>query len=230
MPCRPTFLDVADDDTDGLISVEELALRWRTPVNAIVPLVVDRTIPSLDGGHLAGRGRLDVPVLRPSWAEATRVDSPGAARRLDLDLGEHLHRAASTALALHEALADRSAASVWKLSSQASREEAGNPTQLVDLWLAALGDVFNERTGIATGVYALVPHRGVGVRIVGGIGPMPVRYEHPTPQMPIGTIVVVPEDGDWRADVILTGADIDYVSLVRSAPPDDWSRDDGALP
>ncbi len=218
------------DDADELISVEELALRWRTPVSAVADLVADGTIPSLDGGQLVRRGRLNMPVLRPSWAEAARVDSPGAARRLDLDLERRLHPAASAAVDLHKALADRDAFAVWELSSQDSREEAGDPEQLVNLWLTTPGDVFSARTGIATGVYALVPYRGVGVRIVAGVGPFPVVYDRPTPQAAVGIFVFIFEDGRWAADVLLTGADVDYVELVRSAPPDGWSRADGALP
>jgi hypothetical protein len=66
----------AAEADDELISVEELALRWRTPASAVADLVASGTIPSLDGGQLARRARLNIPVLRPSWAEATRVDSP----------------------------------------------------------------------------------------------------------------------------------------------------------
>lgn len=220
----------ADADADELISVEELALRWRTPVSAVADLVAGGTIPSLDGGRLASRARLDIPVLRPSWAEATRVDSPGAVRRLDLDLEDRLHPAASAGLDLHKALSDREAVAVWELSSQESRQEAGDPEQLVELWLATLGDVFSARIGIATGVYSLVPYRGVGVRLVAGVGPLPVMYDRPTPQAAVGMFVLVLERRQWYADVGLTGADVDYPELVRSAPPEGWSRADGALP
>ena len=220
----------AADDADELISVEELALRWRTPVSAVADRVADGTIPSLDGGKLARRGWLNIPVLRPSWAEATRVDSPGAPRRLDLDLEGRLHPAASAAVDLHQALVDRDDSAVWELSSRDSREEAGDPEQLINRWFTALGDVCSARTGIATGVYALVPHRGVGVRIAAGVGPFPVVYDRPTPQAAVGMFVFVFEDGRWAADVLLTGADVDYFELLRSAPPEGWSRADGALP
>lgn len=231
MAGRPIFWTVDDHaDADQLISVEELALRWRTPVTAVADLVAGGAIPSLDSGELARRGRLNVPVLRQSWAEATRVDSPGAVRRLDLDLGDRLHPAASAAVDLHKALADRDAGAVWQLSSQESRAEAGDPDRLVALWLATLGDVFSARSGIATGVYALTPHRGVGVRLVQGVGPLPVVYDRPTPQAALGIFVFVLEQGRWRADVLLTGADVDFFELVQSAPPEGWSPADGALP
>jgi hypothetical protein len=222
---------VADDapvDDDALVSVEELALRWKTRTHVVARLVADQVIPSLDGGLLARGGRSDVPVLRPSWGEAMREDSPGAARRIDTAPG--LHPAASAANDLHYALSKRDADAVWALSSSASRSAAGDPGRLVGLWLDALGEVFSARTGIATGVYALVPHRGVGVRLVGGVGPLPVVYDRPTPLDGRGMFVFVPEDVGWRADLPLTAADVDYPELVRSAPPAGWSRADDPLP
>lgn len=164
----------------------------------------------------------------PGGGHARRL--AGRIRRLDLDLDGRLHPAASAATDLHEALSDRDAVAVWELSSQQSREEAGNPEGLVALWLATLGDVFSTGTAIATGVYALVPYRGVGVRLVAGVGPWAVVYDRPTPQAPIGMFVFVLEHGQWCADVLLSGAEVDYPELVRSAPPKGWSRADGALP
>jgi len=221
---------VSAEDSETLVSVDELALRWRTPSSAVAQLVADGVIPSLDGGLLARRGRLDVPVLRPSWAERARVDSPGASRRLDVGLEKGLHPAATAAVELHAALADRDAGGVWSLSSTASKEQAGAPPRLLEHWIAAMGDVFSRDTGVATGVYALVPHRGVGVRIVGEVGPLPIRYDRATPQSAIGMFVFVPESDTWRADLPLTAADIDYLELTRTAPPAGWTASDGALP
>jgi hypothetical protein len=63
-----------------------------------------------------------------------------------------LHPAASAATDLHHALSERDSDAVWRLSSSASREEAGDADRLVNLWLETLGDIFNARTGVATGV------------------------------------------------------------------------------
>ena len=218
-----------DADADALISVDELALRWRTSVAAVVVLVENGTIPSLDGGRLAGAGTTDVPLLRPSWAELVRVDSPGAVRRMDLETTDRLHPAASTAIDLHHAVSKGDEAVVWQLSSLESTSALKDGGELLHQWQSIMGDVFASDVGLATGVYALVPERGVGVRLIAGIGPHPEVYSRPTPQAAIGIFVLIEQEGRWVADTALTDADIDYLSLVRSAPPAGWSPSDGAL-
>ncbi len=118
---------------------------------------------------------------------------------------------------------------MWELSSLASREAAGHPNRLLRSWIEALGDIFTAHTGIATGVYALVPHRGVGIRLVGGVGPLPVIYDRPTPVDARGMFVFVVDNGAWHADLPLTQADVNYSELVRTAPPPGWSKADGPL-
>ncbi|MEJ7784843.1 MAG: hypothetical protein WKF96_08570 [Solirubrobacteraceae bacterium] len=220
----------ADRDDDALISVAELALRWRAGVNAVAGYVADGRIPSLDGGELARRGQLDIPVVRPSWGERVRVDSEGASRRIDLVENAGVHPAARAAIDLHYALSMRDQNGVWALSSSASVAQLDDPEELQTAWLALYGDNFRDDTGVASGVYALVPHRGVGVRLVHGVGPLTFRYEKPTPVDAFGLLVLVEEDGAWRADLPLSAADFSYLEVLSSAPPEDWSRDDGPLP
>jgi hypothetical protein len=203
---------------DPLLSIDDIARLWQTDSATIASLVEDGTIPALDGGAMVRRGRYDVPLTRLSWAEATRVNSPGASRRIDDDAGEGIHPAASIAYALHIALQDRDATAVWELSSRSSHELCGEPQPLLNGWRQALGtNALSSETSMTSGVYRLDPHPGVGVRLIAVSPPVPQIIVKPTPMPMAGLIPLVREEEGWRADLPLARLDVNWSELLQTA-------------
>lgn len=200
------------------MSVDDLARAWQVAPTTVVPLVAERTIPSLDGGRLVRRGRTDVPCLRRSWAEALRVDSPGAVRRIDDPHAAALHPAAAVAFDFYAAVQDCDLEAVRSLSSKASQAIASD--SLVDAWRAALGEAFGASTSLTTGVYRLHPYPGVGVRVIRESPPVVIRVDTPTPIWMAGLIPLVEEEGAWRADLEVARLDVNWPRLLATAPED----------
>lgn len=202
---------------DPLLSVEDIARHWKVSTAAVVPLVVDGSIASLDGGRLVSSTHLDVPCIRLSWAERVRVDSPGAVRRIDTaDAG--VHPAAAAAYQLHVALQDNDVEAVWNLSSLASRAMTRAPEELLQEWRRHLASALGPDVSLTTGVYRLDPYPGVGVRLIHESAPIPYLVEKPTPVLAAGLIPLVHEEDVWRGDLALARLDVDWAALLRSAP------------
>lgn len=206
------------DPTDPLLSIEQIARVWKVDTSIVTELVDDGSLPTLDGGASAQHGRLDVPCARLSWAEGLRVDSPGAVRRINDPHSGFMHAAASIAAELHRALAVENIDEVWELSTQESRAEGGSRAGLWARWRAALPDGFGDDVAITTGVYQLLPHPGVGVRLVHSIAPVPHSHDRATPIPSAGLIPMIREDGAWRAHLPLAELDVEWFSLLRTAP------------
>jgi hypothetical protein len=204
---------------DPLVSIEDIALRWHTGIATVRALVADRSIESLDGGLLAQEGRTDVPVSRLSWAEEVRQDSPGAARRVDDELGGALHPAAQAAIRFFDAVRDGDADVVWAMSTPASHEIAVDEDDLYVEWLLALGDALDGHVGIATGVYSLEPYPGYGVRLVGDPPAVPERFDKATPVWPVGLLPLQEIEGQWLVDLPTATLDVEWFALLRTAPP-----------
>ncbi|MGZ6669986.1 MAG: hypothetical protein ACXVH3_35560 [Solirubrobacteraceae bacterium] len=183
----------------------------------VAPLVAEGTIRSLDGGRVVRAGGFDVPCLRHSWAEETRVDSPGAVRRIDDPYSDGLHPAAQVAFDFFGALGDGDAHLVHALSTHESRELT--PDALLAAWRDALGDAAGPRIAIKSGVYRLDPHPGVGVRLMHEAPPIPVRVDAPTHMWAAEMIPLLPQEKSWRADLGLARLDVNWPELLRTAPP-----------
>jgi hypothetical protein len=208
---------MADTGSSGkLVSIQDVALHWRTGVEAVRDLVSSGLIPSLDGGELARAGLTAVPCMREAWAESARVSSPGSGRRIDDPWGDHLHPAAARALDFYNALSDGNAQSVWDMSSTASREAFQAEPLLLEAWRDLLGGALAAPAAITTGVYDLAPHSGVGIRLTLDAPLMPERIDVPTPMRMAGVIALVQERGSWFADITVAGADEDWSALLAS--------------
>jgi hypothetical protein len=210
--------EASSERDDPLLSVEDVAREWSVSVATVAPLVADGTIASLDGGRLVRRGRMDVPCIRRSWAERMRVDSPGAARRIDDPDGKKLHPAAAVAQDFRNALIAGNSQLVHALSSAASRSAVASPEELLARWTNALGPATDPEVSMTSGVYRLDPYSGVGVRLIYETPPIPYRVEKPTPARLAGLIPLVEEDGSWRPDLGLATAGVNWSQLLAEAP------------
>jgi hypothetical protein len=184
---------------DRLMSVAQVARHYGVGVATIAKLVGSGTICSLDRGRLIGQGQFDVPLIRLSWAEAIRVDSPGASRRIDPD-SEALRGAVQTAVDFHAAVDESDAEAMFRLSSAATRASGGEADTVAARWREAVGNVMNSGTGVATGAYSLAPLQAIAMRVVYDAPAIPTVYTKPTPLFAATLLPLVPEDGEWRVD------------------------------
>jgi hypothetical protein len=212
----------ASDEEDPLLSVTQVARLYGTGLRVVVSLVEQGVLPSLDGARLVSVGRLDVPLIRRSWAVALQKDSRGASRRLDDRDG--VHPAAEAALEFHAALDLNDAERVYELSSRASRHQRA-PGQLLDEWRRELAHVFAEPSGIGTAVYSLAPRNAVVVRILGDPPPIPRAVTAPTPAWVLAIVPFVPEDDGWKADLPMYQDRNSWTPLLDTPMPQD---DDGS--
>jgi hypothetical protein len=208
----------SSEPADPLVSVEDVARTWQVATATVVALVAEGKIPSLDGGRLVRRGRMDVPCLRRSWAESLRVDSPGAVRRIDDPHSGVFHPAAAVALDFHVAVQDGNGKVVYDLSSAASRAAA--PDDLLEAWRAALGDAAGPNVSLTSGVYRLHPYPGVGVRVIHGTAPIPIRVDKPTATWMAGMIPLIEEEGAWRANLELARLGVNWSRFLTTPPPE----------
>jgi hypothetical protein len=188
------------DADDPLLSVVQVARIYGTGIRAVVSLVERRKLPSLDEGRLVARGRLDVPLIRRSWATALQRDSPGASRRVDT-VGE-MHPAVDAALDFHDALHALDAERTWLLSSRATRGEAG-PEDVLEAWRRELGSVLEEPSGIGTAVYSLAPLPAVAARVFADPPAVPRAVSRPTPAFMLTALPLVEEEDGWKVDLAL---------------------------
>ena len=214
--------------TDPLLSLAQVARLYGTGLKVVVELVTTGKMPSLDEGRLVSAGKLDVPVIRRSWATALQRSSSGASRRVDRpDSG--VHPAVRTALAFHTAMDTADDAVVEQLSSRASREGL-SPSDLFDRWWDEIGWVLSEPSGIATGVYSLAPYDAVCVRVIADPPDLPRAVDRPTPTMMLVALPLVQEDGEWRVDLPLFQTRQDWVPLLSEPLSAEGSSDDTSDP
>jgi hypothetical protein len=212
-------------EDDPLESVIDVARRWQVDRTMVADLVARQAIPSLDGGDIVRRGRLEIPCLRASWAERIRVDSPGGVRRMDDPYSDAFHPAAQVGFAFHTAVLGNDAAVVWRLSTERAREECGTSEALLKRWIAALGLAAAEDTSFTSGVYRLDPYPGAGTRIGSGTLPLPLRIKTPTPISLAGIIPLIEETGGWHANLDIAELDVNWGKLLASALPEPSQRD-----
>jgi hypothetical protein len=206
------------DTNDPLVSIDDLAREWQVTSATVAPLVASGRMLSLDGGRIVREGRLDVPCVRRSWAEALRVDSPGAARRIDLSFTDRVHPAFAVAYQFYNAVVDGDADVVLSLSSTESRSLG--PQALLVAWREHLGDALDDGVSITSGVYRLDPYPAVGVRLIREAPPIAVVVDKATPVWPAGLIPLKEEADGWRADLETARLDVDWTQLTQTPLPD----------
>jgi hypothetical protein len=210
--------DAPGDDSDPLVSVDDLAREWQVTSATVAPLVTSGRMPSLDGGRIVREGRLDVPCVRRSWAEALRVDSPGAARRVDLSFADGVHPAFAVAYEFYNAVVDGDADAVHRFSSAESRSLESQT--LLAAWREHLSDALDDGISITSGVYRLDPYPGVGVRLIREAPPIAVVVDKPTPVWPAGLIPLQEGPDGWRVDLETARLDVDWTQLMQTSLPD----------
>lgn len=206
------------DADDPLVSIDDLAREWQVTSATVAPLVASGRMRSLDGGRIVREGQLDVPCVRRSWAEALRVNSPGAERRIDLSFADGVHPAFAVAYEFYNAVVYGDADVVLQLSSAESRSLG--PQALVAAWREHLGDALDDGISITSGVYRLDPYPGVGVRLIREAPPIAVVVDKPTPVWPAGLIPLKEEPDGWRVDLETARLDVDWTQLTQTPLPD----------
>jgi hypothetical protein len=211
---------------DPLLSVSQIARIWGTGLEAVISLVDSGALPSLDRGELIRQGQLEVPLIRESWAEFMRMDSPGAERILAPPDGENLHPAVRRALALHAALEEGDSAFLWALSSLASRK-GHSPESLLARWSELNHGGYPEGSGVGTTIYSLAPLPAVGARVFANAPKSPRTIDKPTPATLLAVLPFVWEN-DWVVDLpIYSGeaTDLFLPALLTTPPPEGASLD-----
>lgn len=190
------------ESDDPLLSVSQIARLYGTGLETVVGLIRDRMLPSLDDGKLLDEDRLDVPVIRRSWATALQNPSEGSDRIIHPESGEAVHPAARVALDFHSALDERDADAVWRLSSAASRERL-DPIPLLERWFELNEGGYPTDSGVGTAIYSLAPLPAVAARVFAEAPKVPRAVEAPTPARLIAVLPLKEEDGEWRVDLQL---------------------------
>lgn len=185
-----------------LLSVNDIARLWGTGTDVVVQLVSSGELSSLDRGLLVAEGRYDVPVIRRSWAEALRNDSPGAGRILDSPAEDVFHPAFETAFEFHSALAEYDAEALYKLSSRQSRK-GRDPDELLDVWVEVGSRMLEPRAGVGTAIYSLAPLDAAAARVLDQAPSVPRAVTKATPATLLGVLPLIEEEGSWRVDLPL---------------------------
>ena len=207
---------------DPLLSVSQIARHWGTGLDVVVALVETDTLPSLDRGELISRGHLDAPLIRESWAEFMRNDSPGAGRVLDPPEGERVHPAFRVALDVHSALDTADSEALWELSSEASREGRSHESRPAR-WQEVNEGQYPEDSGVGSTIYSLAPLKAVGARVFANAPKTPRIVSKPTPATLVAVLPLVWEEGNWRVDLPLYAGDATEIflpSLLTEPPPE----------
>jgi hypothetical protein len=198
----------------------------------VIELVAEGRLATLDNGALIESGRLDVPVVRRSWATALQVPTDGGSRVLDPPEGQELHPAVEAAAEFHTALQVGDAEAAFALTSRSSRAGMDADTVL-EAWYRLTGGKPPESAGIGTAIYSLAPLAAVAARVIADAPKVPRAMSRPTPARMLTPLPLVEENGEWKADLDLMEREdtwIDYLTQPmpqssadgegRSNPPD----------
>lgn len=195
------------DEPDPLLSVYEVARQIGHGVEATAELVAQRSIPSVDGGQLAVRGRFDVGVVRKSRLLETEVNWASAlAERPHVSEGadDGFHPAVMSALAFLDAVQTRNDALVAFLSTERTRERASSDRHLRRLWKRELGSKLLKEAGLATGVYPYPGEpRTVILRLISNPAPVSYMVEKATQINSPKRLALIEEEGVYRLDLPL---------------------------
>jgi len=201
-----------------LLSIEEVARLWGTGIGAVVNSIRAGQLLSLDRGLLAEEGKLAVPTIRRSWAEAPRKDSEGFERILDPPEGEPSHPAAQAAFDFHKALDTGDAEGLAERSSAVSRIERSSD-DLLATWRATGPHLTQRNAGVGTAIYSLAPLDAVAARVFADAPTLPRAVTKATPATLIDALPLICEDDQWRVDLELFKRRGEWIHLL-TAPLD----------
>ncbi len=201
---------------DELLSINEVARLWGTGLAAVLNSIQTGQLMSLDRGLLAAEARYDVPMIRRSWAEAPRQDSPGASRLLEAPAGEPSHPAAQVAFDFHKALDLGDAAKLYDTSSAESRG-VGSREELLEAWRTVGGHLTQPNAGVGTAVYTLAPLGAVAARVFADAPTLPRAVTRSTPASLIDPLPLVLEGAGWKVDLPLFERRQEWSHLLTSS-------------
>lgn len=208
------------NDDDPLLSVSQIARIWGTGLDTVVDLVNSETLPSLDRGELVRQGRLDVPLIRRSWAEFLRFDTDSTGRIVEPPKGERVHPAFIVALDFHSALDERDAEALYGLSSKASRE-GRDPDALLARWIEYTGGGFPTDSGVGSTVYSLAPLPALAARVFANAPKVLRAVTRATPARLLAVLPLVEEKGEWKIDLPMFEGPVFLPELLNTPMPDD---------
>jgi hypothetical protein len=211
---------------DPLLSVSQVARMWGTGLDIVVELVASSTLPSLDRGELIAEGRLDVPLIRRSWAQFLTLDSASSAHRLLAPpSGKSVHPAFAVALDFHSALDEGDAVTLFRVSSKASRE--GRDAQALRArWIEYTEGGFPTTSGVGSTIYTLAPLPAVAARVFADAPKVPRAVDRAAPARLIAVLPLIEEDGDWKVDLPLFEGPAFLPEVLVSPLPEDPSPSD----
>ena len=203
---------------DPLLSASQVARMYGTGITTVVELVAEKTLATLDDGALIAAGRIDVPVIRKSWARSLQKPTGGSTRVLDPPEGHELHPAMVAAADFVAALQAGDADSAYALTSVVGRGEM-NATETLEAWYQLVGGKPDDRAGIGTSIYSLAPLEAVAARVLAHTPKFPRAVERPTPARMITPLPLVEEGGDWKLDLELMAKVDSWISYLTEPMP-----------
>lgn len=204
---------------DPLLSVSQIARIWGTGLDIVVDLATSNALPSLDRGELIRQGRLDVPLIRRSWAEFLRIDLDETGRTVRPPDGESVHPAFIAALDFHSALDERDAGALYGLSSKESRK-GRDPEALLARWLEYTEGGFPTDSGVGSVVYSLAPLPGLAVRVFADAPKVPRALTKTTPARLLAVLPLVEEGGGWKIDLPMFEGPVYLPELLTTPRPE----------
>jgi hypothetical protein len=188
------------ESENPLLSASQVARMWGTGLETVVELVESSTLPSLDRGELIRQGRLDVPLIRRSWAEFLHLDGDSSARIVRPPEGERVHPAFVAALDVHSALDERDAEALYRLSSLASRQ-GRDADALLARWIEFTEGGFPTDSGVGSAIYTLAPLPALAARVFAEAPKVPRALTRAAPARLLAVLPLVEEHDEWKVDL-----------------------------
>jgi hypothetical protein len=217
------------DADDPLLSASQVARFWGTGLQTVVELVESNTLPSLDRGELIRQGRLDVPLVRRSWAQFLRLDGDSSPRIVRPPEGERVHPAFRAACDVHAALDERDAEALYGLSSKASRD-GRDADGLLARWIELTEGGFPTDSGVGSAIYTLAPLPALAARVFAEAPKVPRAVTHTAPARLLAVLPLVEESGKWKVDLpMFEGPAFLPEVLTTALPGDEGSEPDDEI-
>lgn len=216
-------------ENDPLMSAQQVARLYGTGINTVIKLVAEGHLPTLDKGKLVAAGRLDLPLIRRSWARSLQTPSDGAARIIQPPDGVEMHPAVAKALDFHSALAQRDPEAIASLSSAAS-SHGRTSAELLARWLEVTSGGFPDTSGVGSALYSLAPLSAVAARVIADAPSIPRATDRPTPALLVAVLPLVTENEDWKVDLPLFEDQQRLISLLGQPPPAEPTSDSAPPP
>jgi hypothetical protein len=211
---------------DPLLSPLQVARMYGTGIATVVELIEEGSLATLDDGRLVSAGKLEIPLIRESWARALQQPSPGSARVLRPPEGRLLHPAMEVAADFLTALQSNDGTTARAITSSKSRQGM-NDQEVLASWLLLVGGKPDEAAGIGSAVYSLAPFPAVAVRILAHTPKFPRAVDRPTPARLIAALPLIEESEGWRLDLTLMKETDKWFPLLYEPPPESASSEEG---